>query len=577
MQPSFQVEHNMIRNQIGSPRKLLSASNKKIIPAILILTLSLLYGNTNYQWTPAAEPNPPNVDVTAVVKPRHIQSTEKATLELSISGTTFLEHIEAPTFNFLPAFIAVPLRSTTTPRLEADKIAVSMAWFYELIPQKTGDFSLSDIRFSYQGTPYFANPGTVRVSAADTYVDATTGGTHTTEAKVTSQNPYLNQAVIYTFRYLYTTILPTADAPTPTFPQFPDCLVEELPPPPNQTEQIRGQTFWVQTHLRRLYPQKTGTIVIEPAAITLPLKRRAKTLKTETIILNVQALPEIGKPYDFTGAVGEYQLTAHVDRNPVEADSALSLTLRISGNGNMQTVAPPRLPTIPGLTINGPNRAEETTPQSRVYVYALVPSQVGTLQIPSIKYPYWHTQRREYQTARTTPILVTVLPKLTDQTDSTADSTQLKPWLFVLSLFVLIGLAIASYFWARRKSKQQQSQNAAPDTPLNTQALSALKALASRNAQNTTEFGNALAQILYRYLCEIFGMPDIQRNTTTVRQLGTQAGLSEPILHELIDILTQCDYYRFSPAPLSAEARNALIARTETVISHAHIEIRKKS
>ena len=80
------------------------------------------------------------INVAAVVRPRHIQFGEKARLDLTISGETFIKHIEAPQFNFLPAFLAVPLHSETTPRLEANKIAVSMAWAYELIPQAIGDF-----------------------------------------------------------------------------------------------------------------------------------------------------------------------------------------------------------------------------------------------------------------------------------------------------------------------------------------------------------------------------------------------------------------------------------------------------
>ena len=58
------------------------------------------------------------VNVAAVVKPRYIQLGEKARLDLTISGDTFIKHIEAPKFNFLPDFLAVPLHSETTPRLE---------------------------------------------------------------------------------------------------------------------------------------------------------------------------------------------------------------------------------------------------------------------------------------------------------------------------------------------------------------------------------------------------------------------------------------------------------------------------
>ena len=62
-----------------------------------------------------------DVKVEASVTPQHIQLNERATLKLKISGNTLMKHIEAPSFNFLPNFLAVPLDSKTTPRLVDDR------------------------------------------------------------------------------------------------------------------------------------------------------------------------------------------------------------------------------------------------------------------------------------------------------------------------------------------------------------------------------------------------------------------------------------------------------------------------
>ena len=164
---------------------------------------------------------PPTINVAAAVKPRHIQLGEKARLDLTISGDAFIQHIEAPKFNFLPAFLAVPVHTETTPRLESNKIAVSMAWVYELIPQAVGEFSLSDVRFAYQGTDYFANPGSIRVSSADTYVDVSTRSTHQVKVSVDTSEPYLNAPVTYTFRYLYTAVAAHTGISNPATPDIP--------------------------------------------------------------------------------------------------------------------------------------------------------------------------------------------------------------------------------------------------------------------------------------------------------------------------------------------------------------------
>ena len=531
------------------------------------------------------------INVAAVVQPRHIQIGEKARLDLTLSGDTAITHIEAPKFNFLPAFLAVPLHSETTPRLESNKIAVSMAWAYELIPQGIGDFSLSDVRFAYQGSTYFANPGSVRVSSADTYTDVSTRSVHQVETEVSTTEPYLNAPLTYTFRYLYTAVLPTQESPTPQLPTFPDFLVEALPPMSPQTQRIRGKTFWVQEQVRRLYPQRTGQIVIEPATLLLPIPRGRKTLKTKPLKLTVHPLPETGKPSEFSGAVGEYQIAAQVDRNSVTAGRALTLSLQISGRGSMQTVTAPQLPAIPGVVVNGPTRVEDSVSATRTYAYALIPARSGTLRIPAIVYSYFDPSRAVYATAQTNPIPISVHPNPLDAGDI---ETEPSPWWIwiILAAVLLLGVLVAGFLWYRAGFQFRRATGTPRNTPTETgsvdnvapngrkgrqaetevpspvsHARDALMALAHNGTTDTASaFANALAQIIYQYLEATFGLT--QRTIDTAREVCMQAGVSEQILEALVDLLTKCDYHRFAPVPLTTEERSTLITRTETVISN---------
>ncbi|MDE0468065.1 MAG: BatD family protein [Candidatus Poribacteria bacterium] len=527
------------------------------------------------------------INVAAAISPRHIQFGEKARLDLTISGDTFIKHIEAPQFNFLPAFLAVPLHSETTPRLESNKIAVSMAWAYELIPQAVGDFVLSDVRFAYQGNSYFANPGSIRVSGADTYVEVSTNAIHQIEAEVDTSQPYLNAPFTYTFRHLYTTVLPTRESPTPRLPTFPDFFVEKLQKVPTYTQQIRGRTFWIEAYTHKLYPKKTGQIVLAPAELLLPLPRGHKTLKTKPLTLTVQPIPETGRPPYFNGAIGEYQISAEIERSWVEVGQALTLTVRISGHGNIQTAVPPKLPPIAGVMISGPNLMENTTATSRIYAYVLTPARTGTLRIPAIKYAYFDPSRAVYATTETTPIPLSVRPNPNDPIGDTDDS----PWTLWVILFavVLVVLAVGGYLWYRSKfvkpaktqvstaagtstldsrgSKKQKVQPAEGDpvTPVS-HAREALAALARGDATgNATTFANALAQTLYQYLEDTLALSE--RNMDTAREVCTQAQIAESVVEDLIDILTKCDYHRFAPVPLSSDERNSLITRTEGVIN----------
>ena len=509
-----------------------------------------------------------DVQVEAIVTPRQIQLNERATLELKISGNTLMKHIGAPQFNFLPDFLAVPLHSKTTPHLVDKKIAVKMAWVYELIPQKIGEIVLSDIRFSYQGIPYLAKPGTIIVGAVDTYQNTSTGGIHKVQAEVNNQKPHFNEAIEYRFRYLYTTIFPTLEPPTTSLPDFTGFLVEKLPDEKGSTVVMRGKTYQVQEYVRRLYPQKTGQILITSAQLKLPIKGNPKTLKTKPIPLNVQPLPEVGRPTNFMGAVGEYNITAQVDRNKLEVRKALTLTLEISGVGNIKTVAPPKISPINGFRVETPIHVKGDADNRTTYTCVLIPLKGGILQIPAIDFAYFSPVKNSYQVTKTNPIPITVLPNPTDIVDTESDFPLWTLWLLLIP--ILAGMTIGGYLLYRAKLKSGKASTA-PDTQMTPaeQAFSALQSLKTGKTEaNTTSFGEALTRILHQYLCEWQSMPYRQLNIAEVQEICQGTDVSTSILNELIDILTKCDYHRFAPVPLSTDERITLLSRTAAVIQH---------
>ena len=558
--------------RIGRFRK----STSKAVWCVLLFTIFPFFTAAQAQIATGA--THATINVAAVVKPRHIQLDEKARLELTLSGDAFIEHVKAPKFNFLPAFLAVPLHSETLPHLKSDKIAVSMAWIYELIPQVVGNFVLSDVQFDYQGSLYFANPGAIRVSGTDTYQEALTGGIHQIEVEVDTAMPYLNAPFTYTFRYLYTVTLPTRASPTPQLPEFHDFFVEKPEKLPLYTRNIRGQTFWVEEHTRTLYPKKLGQMPLAPAELLLPLPQGHRTLKTKPLVLTVQPLPEMGRPADFNGPIGEYQISAELERGWVEAGSALTLTVRVFGRGNLRVGGEPKLPTIPGVVVGGPNPSYDAMPTSMAYVYTLTPVQPGTLRIPAITYSYFNPNRATYATTQTLPIPLSVRPNPNDPAYLETEDTSWQFWAVLSLAILLVGGLIVGFFWYRigfakalldasTRADTPDSRTAAHDETSASQAETALAALRHIDATHeATSFANALANALYQYFENVFSLP--QRNIEAVREIGVQAQISEDTLAALVDLLTQCDYYRFAPVPLSAEERDALVARAEAVIDH---------
>ena len=513
-----------------------------------------------------------DVKVEASVTPRHIQLNERATLELKISGNTLMKHIGAPSFNFLPNFLAVPLHSKTTPRLVDNRLTVAMAWVYELIPQKTGEVVLSDVRFSYQGVPYNANPGKITVGSVDSYIDAATDGIHTVEATVSNSKPYLNQAIEYQFRYLYTTVLPTRESPSYVPPTFSDFLVEEPSDNITTTTRISGRTYHVDEYVRHLYPQKTGKILIPPAQLKLPIKGNPKTLKTKSVALNVQPLPEIGKPANFDGAVGEYSISTLVDRRRLEVRKALTLSVTITGTGNINTVTAPKITPMSGFRTDPPILAQRDSANTRIYQYAIIPLKSGILQLPGIEFSYFNPIKETYQTSKTDPISLTVTPNPNGTVDIESDSLHWVLWL-LLSMPILV-LAVGGYLFYRSKTqyKTRSGNNKSPsDPPMDpsVQAMSSLKSLeTNETAIDGSAFVESLTGIIHQYLCNRQETTLQQLTPQEIQDMCQQIGISETDQKELLDIITKCNYHKFAPVPLTGDERASLISRVETVINN---------
>lgn len=518
-----------------------------------------------------------DVKVEASVTPQHIQLNERATLKLKISGNTLMKHIEAPSFNFLPNFLAVPLHSKTTPRLVDDRLTVSMAWIYELIPQKVGKVALSDVHFSYQGFPYKANPGIITVGSVDRYIDTATDGIHKVEATVSNSKPYLNEAIEYHFRYLYTTVLPTRESPSYALPTLTDFLVEEVSDNSATTTRINGRTYHVDEYVKRLYPQKTGKILIPPAALKLPIKGNPKTLKTKPIALNVQPFPEIGKPANFDGAIGEYSISSSVDRRRLEVRKALTLSVTITGtgtgSGNINTVTPPKITPMNGFRTDAPILAQGNSANTRIYQYAIIPLKSGILQLPGIELSYFNPTKETYLTSKTGPISLTVTPNPNGTVDMDSDSWHWALWL-LLSISIL-ALAIGGYLIYRVKVKSGNDKSLS-DPPIDpsVQAMSSLQSLDTHETDiDAAAFVESITGIIYQYLCtqnlyDQQGTAIQQLTPQEIQDIGKQIGISETDQKELLDIITKCNYHKFAPVPLTEDERTSLVSRVETVINN---------
>ncbi|MCK4872825.1 MAG: BatD family protein [Phycisphaerales bacterium] len=176
-----------------------------------------------------------------------------------------------------------------------------------------------------------------------------------------------------------------------------------------------------------LQPRRAGSLSTGKAAVTFegvvgrddsggffadPFRDRVRTqrfiTRAEAVTLNVKPLPNQGRPANFTGLVGEYDIQAFADPTDVNVGDPITLTLRFTGPAPLDRVKPPALEDDraftdafrvssepPTITVDGASKTLVRTVRVR---------RDDVTQIPAIELPYFDTRTGAYGVARSRPI-----------------------------------------------------------------------------------------------------------------------------------------------------------------------------
>jgi hypothetical protein len=150
-------------------------------------------------------------------------------------------------------------------------------------------------------------------------------------------------------------------------------------------------------------------------------------LKAAAPAIEVLPLPTAGRPSDFSGAVGSFEIQSAATPDKVAVGDPLTLTLSIHGEGNFDRVNSTGLPTDSDWKTYRPQAS--FSPQdsvglmgSKKFEQSVVPLTAGTEQLPAVEFSYFDPRLRQYVVRRTQPIVVSVEPGQSGAGNTTANA-----------------------------------------------------------------------------------------------------------------------------------------------------------
>lgn len=381
-----------------------------------------------------------NITVTSYVDKNTITLNELLRLTVEIKSD---EQIGAePEIPQLTGFQIVGQSSSSSTSIEIINNEMSrtvkQSFTYSLRPLKTGSFTIPPIYTKFKNKTYRSK--TINV----TVVDASSNYQQPRQNSQKQNNSSSNNVQIFlqatpsksevfvgepfTMRYVLYSNKGLVGLNAEKMPEFAGFVKEETFQAKNIThtlEVINGIRYYAyRISNYTLFPTYSNTFTLDKMELLCAYEVPAKSffdfgttkrvyIQSNTSVIRVKPLPLTGQPQNFSGAVGQYDIKSDLSSKLLKTGESVTLTLTISGSGNIRMFEPPTLPIIPNIDTFPPEESDDlyhpdNISGKKVIKYILIPEEPGTYDLPEISFTYFEPRSETYKTIYTKPMTFTV-------------------------------------------------------------------------------------------------------------------------------------------------------------------------
>ena len=286
----------------------------------------------------------------------------RVSFEMNENGDNFIP----PTFEGFTV-VGGPNQSVSNSYVNG-KRSFSKSYTYFLTPEQKGELTIGQASIEIQGEVYKTSPRKVivteavkRPNSAQAQADAFADENLHLVAEVSNANPYLNEAFTVVYKLYYTSDLGISNVNEAETPKYSDFLTHVIPIKKLEIKRgtYKGKNYnYVVWRKAVLYPQKSGKVSLDPLTLNIsvdvPTNRRTffgdrvynkipKKITAGRRTINVKALPENGKPENFSGAVGTFDLNVSLNKEELKSSESFQVSVKVSGRGNLKLFSLPTL------------------------------------------------------------------------------------------------------------------------------------------------------------------------------------------------------------------------------------------
>jgi len=522
----------------------------------------------------------------------------------------------------------------------------SVTYTYIIVAKKPGTFTISEASITVDGSNYRSNPIQIKVLPPDesssqgatprdrSSSESSSSGSATVSANdafiraiVSKNSIYEQEGFTVTFR-LYTT-LNIVNFGKIQFPEFEGFMAEDIPLPANQQLQLEryNDRNYYTADLKKtlLFPQRSGKMTIPSGNIemvfSVPSGRRVSTffgtqevmvdvtknMTTNPVSIQVKPLPA-GKPASYANAVGNFTLNPSISTVNTKANEAITLTLEISGTGNMKLIRNPEVefpdnfeqydPVVDNalnVTSNGLNGIRKIS-------YMVIPRYEGNYTIPPVEFTYFDLGSNSYKTL-TTPEYKLQIAKgdagsaptssFVNRQDvkveqdirylKTGEISYLSRTNFFVGSFaywlwylIPLTMLVLLYLFNLKQARENANVALMRTKKANKIAVRRLKTAGKHlQNQNKEQFYDEVLRALWGYFSDKLSIPLAQLSKQNIESELSKKGINEDLVGKFMHILDTCEFARYAPAVGDA-SMDRIYQETLETIGEMENKLRKK-
>jgi hypothetical protein len=522
-----------------------------------------------------------------------------------------------------------PFRSSELQVING-KMTGSIKYTYILTAEAPGTGTIGPSTLTFRGKQYATRP--IKVQIADTGSAAPQaappGETEDVFVRVQADKGevYQNEKVVLTYTIYFRSSITSPDIVR--LPRTAGFWVEEFSLPrdlPVREQVVNGLQYRTAVFKKiALFPTQTGQLTVEPLVLRTQVQARTRRrdplglfddpffgiggrtetreIRSPSVTIEVKPLPSRGQPGDFSGAVGDFKIGANLDRETCTAHEAITLAFKISGEGNIKTLAEPTLSFPPDIEHYDPKvtddirRSQGRIHGSKTFEYLLIPRAAGVQHVPPVSYSYFDPRTAQYHTLTTDELTLTVekaaetgggsfgIPVATKRgveqigediayvkvksdmfrRRGVAPYEELTFWLALCAPWA----AVAVVFTERRRREKLG------EVPLRERNLRApgrarrgfARAQKLLGPGQAEAFYSTVSHTLYAYLAGRLNWPANDFTSLELEETWSERGWPSEILEKALQTLAACDFARFASSSPVADARGEILKEAREVV-----------